>query len=180
MSPEARSSRRDRTESSCPDTGSEFRGPDFRAAVARLGVEHHRIRAGRPTSNGHFERLQLTILDECWRPAFARSLVPKITALSQDLDDYLHYYNTDCAHTGRLTRSRIPADIVYGAAKWEPPDERLSPPLGIAQPSRTASARPSVGEVSGECAHRAESSALYEAARTARHRRCWSDSTAVA
>jgi hypothetical protein len=74
--------------------------------------------------------LQLTILDECWRPAFARWLVPKVTALSQDLDDYLHYYNTDRAHTGRLTRGRIPAGIVYGAAKWEPPDERLSPPLG--------------------------------------------------
>jgi hypothetical protein len=59
-----------------------------------------------------------------------RWLVPKITALSPDLDDYLHYYNTDRAHTGRLTRGRIPADIVYGTRKWEPPGERLSPPLG--------------------------------------------------
>jgi hypothetical protein len=50
-------------------------------------------------------------------PAFARSLIPKITALRQDLDDYLRYYNTDRAHTGRLTHGRIPADIVYGARK---------------------------------------------------------------
>lgn len=99
------------------DNGSEFRGPDFRAAVDHHEIEHRRIRAGRPTSNGHVERLQLTILEECWRPAFARSLVPKITALRQDLDDYLHYYNTDRAHTGRLTRGQIPADIVYGARK---------------------------------------------------------------
>ena len=28
------------------------------------------------------ERAQLTILEECWRPAFARSLAPKITALA--------------------------------------------------------------------------------------------------
>ncbi len=63
------------------------------------------------------ERLQLTILEECWRPSFARPLVPKITALERDLDDYLHYYNTDRAHTGRLTDGRVPADIVFGARK---------------------------------------------------------------
>ena len=88
-----------------------------KAAIRRHGAEHRRIRAGRPTSNGHVERLQLTILEECWRPAFARSLVLKKTALDQDLHHYLHYYNTDRAHTGRLTRGRIPADIIYGARK---------------------------------------------------------------
>jgi transposase InsO family protein len=99
------------------DNGAEFRGPDFRAAVCHHDTEHRRIRAGRPTSNGHVERLQLTILEACWRPAFARSLVPKISALRTDLDQYLHYHNTDRAHTARLTRGRIPADIVYGARK---------------------------------------------------------------
>jgi hypothetical protein len=50
-------------------------------------------------------------------PAFARSLVPKSTALAQDLADYLNEYNCDRAHTGRLTQGRVPADIVYGARK---------------------------------------------------------------
>ena len=40
-----------------------------------------------------------------------------MTALSQDLDDYLLNYNFDRAHTGRLTQGRVPADIVYGAPK---------------------------------------------------------------
>jgi transposase InsO family protein len=71
-----------RLERMISDNGSEFRGPDFRQAVEHHGVEHRPIRAGRPTPNGHVERLQLTILEECWRPAFARSLVPKMTALS--------------------------------------------------------------------------------------------------
>jgi hypothetical protein len=31
----------------------------------------------------------------------------------------LRYYNTDRVHHGRLTRSRIPADIIYGAKKME-------------------------------------------------------------
>ena len=99
------------------DNGSEFRAKDFRDAVAALKARQRFIRAGRPNSNGCVERVQLTILEECWRPAFARSLVPKKTALDLDLRDYLHTYNTDRAHTGRHTQGRVPADIVYGARK---------------------------------------------------------------
>jgi transposase InsO family protein len=85
--------------------------------LERLDIEQRRIRAGRPTSNGHVERLQQTILKECWRPSFVRSLVPKLTALANDLEHYLVYYNFDRAHTGRLTKGRIPGEIVYGARK---------------------------------------------------------------
>jgi transposase InsO family protein len=99
------------------DNGSEFRSKEFVDALTRLGVRQRRIRAGRPTSNGQVERLQLTILEECWRPSFSRSLVPKLTALQRDLIDYLDYYNFDRAHTGRLTQGRVPAEIVYGAKK---------------------------------------------------------------
>jgi hypothetical protein len=33
---------------------------------------HRFIRAGRPQTNGCVERVQQTILEECWKPAFAR------------------------------------------------------------------------------------------------------------
>jgi hypothetical protein len=55
-------------------------------------------------------------LEECWRPSFARSLVPRYTALRHDLDAYLDYYNFDRAHTGRHTNGRIPARVL-GARK---------------------------------------------------------------
>ena len=99
------------------DNGSEFRANDFRRAVEGSGARQRRIKAGRPNSNGCVERLQLTILEECWRPAFARSLAPKITALDRDLAEYLDYFNFDRAHTGRLTQGRVPGEIVYGARK---------------------------------------------------------------
>ena len=102
------------------DNGSEFRSGHFREGIERLGVEQRRIRAGRPTANGHVERLQQTILEECWRPSFARSLLPKLTALERDLERYLAYYNFDRAHTGRLTRGSVPGEIVYGARKVRP------------------------------------------------------------
>ncbi len=99
------------------DNGSEFRAREFREAVESEGARQRRIKAGRPNSNGCVERLQLTILEECWRPSFARSLVPRITGLERDLGEYLDYFNFDRAHTGRLTKGRVPADIVLGARK---------------------------------------------------------------
>jgi len=99
------------------DNGSEFRSREFGRAVESEGATQRRIKAGRPNSNGCAERVQLTILEECWRPSFSRSLAPKITALHRDLSEYLDYYNTDRAHTGRLTKGRVPADIVFGARK---------------------------------------------------------------
>jgi hypothetical protein len=45
----------------------------------------------RPTSA--VERVQRTILEKCWRPSFARSLVPKMGGLARDLVAYLDFYN---------------------------------------------------------------------------------------
>jgi len=102
------------------DNGSEFRAAPFTSAVRQLGAAHRFIRAGRPQTNGCVERVQRTILEECWRPTFARSLVPKFTALRRDLDSYLHYYNRERAHTRFRSHGRTPAAIVYGARKMRP------------------------------------------------------------
>ena len=102
------------------DNGSEFRAAPFTQAVEHHGAVHRFIRAGRPQTNGAVERVQRTILEECWRPTFARSLVPKFTALRRDLDRYLVYYNFERAHTGHRTQGQVPAAIVYGARKMRP------------------------------------------------------------
>ena len=101
------------------DNGNEFRG-DFDTTIARLKARHTRIHAGRPQTNGHVEALHKTILDECWRPAFARYLYPRLMGLRRELDTYLTFYNHDRVHHGRLTRGQIPADLVYRARKTEP------------------------------------------------------------
>ncbi|HEY7892959.1 MAG TPA: integrase core domain-containing protein, partial [Solirubrobacteraceae bacterium] len=100
------------------DNGNEFKG-DFNKTTVALKAGHTRIHAGRPQTNGHVEALHKTILDECWRPAFARYLYPRYSGLRRELDTYLRFYNTDRAHHGRLTQGRIPADIVYRARKME-------------------------------------------------------------
>jgi transposase InsO family protein len=101
------------------DNGNEYRSQRFHQTIERLGARVTHIHAGRPQTNGHVEALHKTILDECWRPAFARHLYPRYSALARELDRYLSYYNTDRVHHGRLTNGRIPADIVYGANKMK-------------------------------------------------------------
>jgi transposase InsO family protein len=101
------------------DNGNEFKGT-FSTTTAQLDIAQTRIHAGRPQTNGHVEALHKTILDECWRPAFARYVFPALSGLRRELHSYLRYYNFDRVHHGRLTRGRIPADIVYGARKMEP------------------------------------------------------------
>ena len=98
------------------DNGSEFRNHVFDAELERLGARHTLISPGRPQSNGFVERVQHTILEECWKPSFARYLVPKYMGLRRELVRYLETYNHDRAHNGRLTRGRTPAEVL-GAAK---------------------------------------------------------------
>ena len=101
------------------DNGGEFRSGDFRDSLRRLGARHTLIRAGRPQTNGHVEALHRTILDECWRPTFARYLHVRFTGLRRELETYLDFENFDRVHHGRLTAGQIPADLVYGACKME-------------------------------------------------------------
>jgi transposase len=99
------------------DNGGEFRSREFRNTLDQLGARHTLIRAGRPQTNGHVEAFHRIVLEECWRPAFARYLHLRFTGLKRDLDQFIDYYDHDRTHHGRLTRGRIPADIVYGANK---------------------------------------------------------------
>jgi len=95
------------------DNGSEFRAKHFRDGVKRAGARQRLSAPGAPTATDASSASELTILEECWRPSFARSLVPKMTALAHDLAEY----NYDRAHTGRLTQGRVPADTAHGARK---------------------------------------------------------------
>jgi len=55
------------------DNGNEFKGPYFHSVIERLKASVTHIHAGRPQTNGHVEALHKTMLQECWRPAFARN-----------------------------------------------------------------------------------------------------------
>ena len=62
--------------------------------------------------------MQRTILEECWKPAFARYLIPKYTGLRRDLEQYLRYYNQERAHTGHWNKGRTPEEVLGKAKIW--------------------------------------------------------------
>ena len=100
------------------DDGSEFRSRQFGETVTALGARQRFIHAGRPQTNGCVQRAQGTTLEECWKPSFARHLIPRQTGLRRDLKRYLRYYNPDRAHTGRRTRCRTPESVIGPAKVW--------------------------------------------------------------
>lgn len=106
-----------RLERALTDNGNEWRAHFTTTITGSLDATQTRIRAGRPQTNGHVENLHKTILDECWRPAFARYRQLRLQGLRRDLAHYLWTYNYDRVHNGRLTRGRIPADIIDPARK---------------------------------------------------------------
>jgi hypothetical protein len=107
------------------DNGNEFGRQAFGARLPD-GVANTQIRSGRPQIDGHVERLHRTILEECRRPAFARHLQVRFTGRCRDLAHYLHDYNHDREHHGRIAKGRRPADLVHGAARWSPNQPHLS------------------------------------------------------
>lgn len=103
------------------DNGSEFVSHTFSDTVTReLMAKHRRIKAGRPQSNGCVERVQLTVLDECWKPAFARFLIPKQTG-RRELEHYVRLYNTDRAHNGYRNKGRTPEQVIGKAKMYARP-----------------------------------------------------------
>jgi hypothetical protein len=93
--------------------GRRLRGP-IRAAATRASARARAAPGRRPPG----QRVQQTVLDECWKPAFARYLIPKQTGLRLDLERYLRYYNTERAHTGRWIRGRTPEAVLGKAKLW--------------------------------------------------------------
>ena len=100
------------------DNAAEFRAATFQATIAKRKARQSFIRAGRPQTNGCVERVQQTILDKCWKPAFARYLIPNQPGLRLDLERYLRYDNTERAHNGRWTKGRTPHEVLGKAKLW--------------------------------------------------------------
>ena len=105
---------------STTDNGSEFRSREFGDAVeaARRPPALHQGR------QAELQRLRRAPPADDPRGVLAARLRP----LARPQDDRTptrprripHDYNFDRAHTGRLTKGRVPADIVFGARKTRP------------------------------------------------------------
>jgi transposase InsO family protein len=104
------------------DNGHEFCGkPDSHPSELLLsleGVEHRTTRVRSPRTNGFVERMNRTLLDECFRVEGrkTRYLTPK--EIQCDLDRFLRYYNLERSHQGYRLQDRTPAQALR--EPWPP------------------------------------------------------------
>lgn len=76
------------------DHGSEF-SMWFTEHIKKQGVAHRHSRVRKPSDNGHIERFNRTLQDEC-----LRGLPRTIGAYKRALPEYIHYYNAERLHLG--------------------------------------------------------------------------------
>jgi transposase InsO family protein len=93
------------------DRGTEYCGKpethDYQLYLAINDIEHSKTKANHPQTNGICERFHKTILQEFYQVAFRRKIYRSIEELQMDLDDWLHHYNHDRTHQGKMGCGRM-------------------------------------------------------------------------
>jgi transposase InsO family protein len=105
------------------DRGTEYCGKpethDYQLYLALNDIEHTRTKANHPQTNGICERFHKTILQEFYQVAFRRKIYRSIEELQVDLDDWLHSYNHDRTHQGKMCCGRTPIQtLIDGKEAW--------------------------------------------------------------
>lgn len=101
------------------DRGTEFCGRpdahDFQLYLALNDIDHTKTRVRHPQTNGICERFHKTILQEFYQVAFRKKIYPSLEALQTDLDLWIHHYNTERTHQGKMCCGRTPmATMIAG------------------------------------------------------------------
>jgi transposase InsO family protein len=101
------------------DNGREFCGkPEshpFELLLALEGVEHRTTKIRSPRTNGFVERMNRTLLDECFRVEGRKTWYLTPAEIQRDLDRFVRYYNLDRSHQGYRLRGRTPAQALREA-----------------------------------------------------------------
>ena len=71
-------------------------------------------------TNGICERFHKTVLQEFYQVAFRKKLYDSIDALQADLDAWLHHYNHERTHQGKMCCGRTPFEtMIEGKEIWK-------------------------------------------------------------
>ena len=101
------------------DNGREFCGkPEshpYELLLAIEDIEHRNTRVRTPRTNGFVERMNRTLLDECFRIAGRQTWYIGIDEIQRDLDSFLRYYNLERSHQGYRLQGRTPAQALREA-----------------------------------------------------------------
>ncbi len=106
------------------DRGTEYCGRvdkhDYQLFLAINDIDHTKTKVKSPQTNGICERFHKTILQEFYQITFRKKLYETIEALQADLDQWLHHYNTERTHQGKMCCGRTPFEtMIEGKDIWK-------------------------------------------------------------
>jgi transposase InsO family protein len=105
------------------DNGREFCGVPERHPYELFCqlecIEHRTTKVRSPKTNGFVERMNRTLLDECFRVKGRETWYTEIAEIQRDLDQFLDYYNTKRSHQGYRLKGRTPAQALKDALDLE-------------------------------------------------------------
>lgn len=106
------------------DRGTEYCGKverhDYELYLAVNDIEHTKTKAHHPQTNGICERFHKTILQEFYQVTFRKKIYSTLDELQKDLDCWLHYYNFERTHQGKMCCGRTPIDtLLDGKNIWK-------------------------------------------------------------
>ncbi len=101
------------------DNGREFCGREdqhpYELLLAMDGIAHRTTRVRSPRTNGFVERMNRTLLDECFRVTGRTTWYLEPAEIQRDLDRFITYYNLERSHQGYRLRGRTPAQALREA-----------------------------------------------------------------
>lgn len=101
------------------DNGREFCGrPEkhpYELLLAVLDIDHRTTKVRSPRTNGFVERMNRTLLDECFRVAGRTTWYQSVDEIQADLDRFMAKYNLRRSHQGYRLKGRTPAQALREA-----------------------------------------------------------------
>jgi transposase InsO family protein len=105
------------------DNGREFCGKlethPYELLLSMEAIEHRTTKVRSPRTNGFVERMNRTLLDECFRVAGRTTWYVEVAEIQRDLDRFLEYYNLQRSHQGYRLHGRTPAQALREALNVE-------------------------------------------------------------
>lgn len=82
-------------------------------------IEHRTTKVRSPRTNGFVERMNRTLLDECFRVKGRETWYTSTDEIQRDLDTFIEYYNLRRSHQGYRLNGRTPAQALREALNVE-------------------------------------------------------------
>ena len=94
------------------DRGTEYCGSrehhEYQLYLAIEDIDHTKIKAKSPQTNGICERFNRTVKNEFYDIAFRKKIYSSIEQIQNDLDDWMLEYNTCRTHSGKFCFGKTP------------------------------------------------------------------------